>query len=224
MVWYKNMQPKTNRGYFAKFLKFKTDTYTFGRDYFIYVFKKETSAAIWGGGGCKLTRRTPSPLPKGLLMASTWELNSSRIGGRQVLDHNCSLLLSNCKIIRTSIVTLELHATNWYSTMKLNNFIIPLYCCDSKSNFCAGFFFALKWNKLQWAGYLVESMTSVSGVNMHHWSVNLCGKCNGCAFINECNKTNSILKKPSAQPCFMWTVCNVKGTQTVVLSSTSYET
>ena len=103
-----------------------------------------------------------------------------------------------------------LHCNNWYSKMKLNNFIIPLYCCDSKSNFCAGFFFALKWNKLQWAGYLVESMTSVSGVNMHHsdWSVNLRGKCNGCTFINECNKTNSILKKPSAQSCFVWTVCN----------------
>ena len=123
--------------------------------------------------------------------------------------------------------TPELHATNWYSTMKSNNFIIPLYCCDSKSNFCAGFFFALKWNKLQWAEYLVESMTC----NICLWcqyaslvSICMCGKCNGCAFINECNKTNSFLKKPSAQPCFMWTVCNVKGTQTVVLSSTSYET
>ena len=157
------------------------------------------------------------------------ELHKWEASARSQLLHSCSLLLSNCKIISTLIITLEcnnymLHCNNWYSKMKLNNFIIPLYCCDSKSNFCAGFFFALKWNKLQWAGYLVESMTSVSGVNMHHWSVNLCGKCNGCAFINECNKTNSILKKPRAQPCFMWTVCNVKGTHTVVLSSTSYET
>ena len=78
--------------------------------------------------------------------------------------------------------------------MKSINFIIPLYCCDSKSNFCAGFFFALKWNKLQWAEYLVESMTC----NICLWcqyaslvSICMCGKCNGSAFINECNKTNS---------------------------------
>ena len=116
-----------------------------------------------------------------------------------------------CKIIRT---------------FKSNNFIIPLYCCDSKSNFCAGFFFALKWNKLQWAEYLVESMTC----NICLWcqyaslvSICMCGKCNGCAFINKCNKTNCILKKPTVQSSFMWTVCNVKGTQTVVLSSISFK-
>ena len=105
------------------------------------------------------------------------ELHKWEASARSQLLHSCSLLLSNCKIISTLIITLEcnnymLHCNNWYSKMKLNNFIIPLYCCDSKSNFCAGFFFALKWNKLLWAGYLVESMTSVSGVNMHHWPVN----------------------------------------------------
>ena len=173
--------------------------------------------------------------PHPTFLASTLEIELElhwwEASARSQLLHPCSLLLSNCKIISTLIITLEcnnymLHCNNWYSKMKLNNFIIPLYCCDSKSNFCAGFFFALKWNKLQWAEYLVESMTCNICLCCQYASLvsEFVWKCNGCAFINECNKTNSILKKPSAQPCFMWTACSVKGTQTVVLSSTSYET
>ena len=159
-----------------------------------------------GGGWAASSHIAPPPLQKGLLMASTLgiELQSHwwEASARSEVLHLCSLLLSNCKIIRTLIVTLELHATNWYSTMKSTNFIIPLYCCDSKSNFCAGFFFALKWNKLQWAEYLVESMTC----NICLWCqypslVSICmwGKCNGCAFIKKCNKTNCILKKLTSQ-------------------------
>ena len=92
------MQPKTNRGYFAKFLKFKTDTYTFGRDYFIYVFKKETSAAIWGGGGVQAHTSHPLSPPKGPahginlgieLKPHWWEASA-----RSQLLHPCSLLLS----------------------------------------------------------------------------------------------------------------------------------
>ena len=120
-----------------------------------------------GGGGRAHSSHLPSQrfwhsgiLTLEIKLALHWWEASAR----SQLLHPCSLLLSNCKIISTLIITLEcnnymLHCNNWYSKMKLNNFIIPLYCCDSKSNFCAGFFFALKWNKLQWAEYLVESMT-----------------------------------------------------------------
>ena len=186
-------------------------------------FKKWTSRA-WvgnfrrgGGGGRAHSSHLPSQrfwhsgiLTLEIKLALHWWEASAR----SQLLHPCSLLLSNCKIISTLIITLEcnnymLHCNNWYSKMKLNNFIIPLYCCDSKSNFCAGFFFALKWNKLQWAEYLVESMTC----NICLWcqyaslvSICMCGKCNGSAFINECNRTNSILKNqvPSHALCELY--------------------
>ena len=133
-----------------------------------------------GGWGWASSLVTP-PLPT--FLASTLgielELHWWEASARSQLLHPCSLLLSNCKIISTLIITLEcnnymLHCNNWYSKMKLNNFIIPLYCCDSKSNFCAGFFFALKWNKLQWAEYLVESMTC-----------NICRWCQYASLVSE---------------------------------------
>ena len=72
-------------------------------------------------GGVASSHVTPT-LPKDLLMASTLETELKphwwETSAQSQLLHPCSLLLSNCKIISTLIITLGLYATNWYSTMK----------------------------------------------------------------------------------------------------------
>ena len=182
-----------NSWIFRKIFEFQTwYIYFWQRLLYLCILKSRPLDLLGEGGGA--SSHVAPTLPKGLLMASTLEIELKahwwEASAWSQLLHPCSLLLSNCKIISTLIITLEcnnymLHCNNWYSKMKLNNFIIPLYCCDSKSNFCAGFFFALKWNKLQWAEYLIESMTCNICLCCQYASlvsICMCGKCNGCAF------------------------------------------